>query len=173
MNVLQNRMSLNNSLSTFFFFLCNNAGWNNTARQASVQMLTNAIGPILHVSKHVGNTTLVAQCTPVRLGVHGFAGLCLSLCLPVFVPCRGHFGSSSNKWHSVATLLQVTHPLDFIYQVCWLQGRHTLQIVPMIICTLGTIYLYNQTTEISYGSGILFNPVLWNLFWESLGSWMK
>lgn len=138
----------------FFFFLCSNAGWKNTARQASVLTLTNATGSILHVSKQVGNMTLVAQRTPVRLGMRGFAGLYLSLCLHVFVPRRGHLGSFSNKWHSVAILLQVTHPLDFICQVCWLQGRHTLQIVPKIICTLNAIYVYNQTTEVSSGRGI-------------------
>lgn len=113
-------------------------------------MLTNAPGPALHVSKHVGNMTSVAQCTSLWLRVHGSARLCLSPCLPVFVLCRGHSDSFSNKWHSVAILLQVTQPLDFIYHKCWLQGRHRLQIVPMIICTLGTIYLYNQMTEISY-----------------------
>lgn len=113
-------------------------------------MLTNAPGPVLHVSKHVGNMTLVAQCTSPRLHVHGSARLCLSLCLPVFVLGRGHLGSFSSKLHSVAILLQVTQPLDLIYHECWLQGRHRLQIVPMIICALDTIYLYNQMTEISY-----------------------
>lgn len=157
-------------LSTFFFFLCNNAGWNNTARQASVQTLTNAIGPILHVSKRVGNMTLVAQCTPGRLGVHGFAGLCLSLCLHVFVPRRGHFGSFSNKWHSVAILLQVTHPLDFIYQVCWLQGRHTLQIVLHVGCNI-PLQSYNR--DFLWQWYFMPDPVLWNLFWESLRSWIK
>lgn len=113
-------------------------------------MLTNAAGPAMYMSKHVDNMTLVAQCTSPRLRMHGSARLCLSLCLPVLVPGRGHLGSFSNKWHSAAILLQVTQPLDFIYHECWLQGRHGLQIVPRIICMLGAIYLYNQMTEISY-----------------------
>lgn len=116
------------------------------------------------MSKHVGNMTLVAQCTSPGLHMHGSARLCLSLCLPVFVLGRGHLGSFSNKWHSVAILLQVTQPLDFIYHECWLRERHRLQIVPMIICMFGTLYLYNQMTEIQF-SGIYsgnLQAVEWN-----------
>jgi len=117
------------ALSTFFLSLQQCRLKQHSSSQASVHTLTNTTDPILHVSKCVGNVLLVAQCTPVRLGMHGFAGLCLPLWLRVFVPCRGHFDSFCNKWHSVTILLQVAHPLDFIYRLCWLQGRDTLQIV--------------------------------------------
>lgn len=135
-------------LKYFWFFLPSNAGWNSPSCQARVTCSQVLLAqpcmclsmlvtwPWWHNAHHHGACTALPGC--------------LSLCVPVFVLGRGHLGSFSNKWHSVAILLQVTQPLDFIYHTCWLPGRHGLQIVPGIICALGTIYLYNQIVEISY-----------------------